>query len=344
MNAARKIVLAACSALALILPGPAAGQQQRVWADAPFKERAILDGDVDSSLLNPLLFDAGQGIAAVFDYGDYAVKAVSLEMGDVVWQQGQRGQGPWEFDNPMDLVVGKADSVWVLDPANRRISVFGPDGSQGRTIRADQESYHRFALSRDGFYAARSEVQLGLVAKLAPDLALVGDMAVPPWVPELTYFSSELRMGGAPNGSLVVVAFRYTGRILLNSGDEMSLREVVAVATADEPEEIVLTLPGGGVARRLAPDTRSLVREVAVDGNDVYVLSLDESDEDEWSSNVVDVYAADTGYRHSLRLNRPASGIAVRNGRVVLLETDLLPRITEIQIERNNLDRPESSR
>lgn len=342
MNGARKTGVAACSALVLILPASATGQQQRVWADAPVEERAILEGDVSSPLLNPQLFDAGQRIAAVFDYGDYAVKAVSLETGDVVWQKGQRGQGPGEFANPMDVVVGKADSVWVLDPANRRISVFGPDGSQGRTIRADQESYHRFALSRDGFYAARSDVQLGLVAKLAPDLALVGDMGVPTWVPELTYFSSELRMGADADGSLVVVAFRYTGRILLNDRDKKNLREVVAVATADEPEEIVLTPPGGGVARRLAPNTRSLVREVAVDGNDVYVLSFSESDEDDWISNAVDVYAADTGYRHSLRLNRPASGIAVRNGRIVLLETDLLPRITEIQVKRNNLDRSES--
>lgn len=324
--------LVLCSVFVLILPGSSAGQQQRVWTEAPIEERAILEGNVSSPLLNPLLFDAGHGIAVVFDYGDHAVKAVSLETGDVVWQSGQRGQGPWEFANPTDIAVGKADSVWVLDPANSRISVFGPDGSQGRTIRADQDSYHRFALSRDGFYAARGDVQQGLVAKLAPDLALVGDLTVPTWVPELTYFSSELRMTADANGSLVVVAFRYTGRILVNTPDPMNLREVVAAATADEPEEIVLRPPGGGVARRLAPDTRSLVREVAVDGNDIYVLSFGESGEGDWTSNVIDIYAADTGYQHSLRLNRPASGIAATNGRIVLLETDMLPRITEIQV------------
>ena len=317
--------------LAVATPVPATSQPQRTWTDAPLVERTVLDGSIDSPLLRPGPFDIGENLVVVIDYGDFAVKAFSLESGELAWQTGRRGQGPWELANPTDLVVGRADSVWVLDPPNQRMHVFGPDGSQGRTLRIDQVAFHRFALLNDGFFVAGAEVETGLVAKLSERLTLLGEVAAPGWVSELSYFSSELRMDADLEGRLAV-AFKYTGRVLVDAGDGAGLRELLAVATGEEPEEITLTPPGGGVARRLAPGTRSLVQEVAVEGDDIYVLSYAERrDDDEWDSDVVDIYDAETGYRHSLRLNRPASGIAVANGRIVVVETNMLPRITEVR-------------
>ena len=320
-------------ALAVAAPVPATSQPQRTWADGPLLERTVLDGSVDSPLLRPGPFDVGESLVAVIDYGDFAVKAFSLDTGELAWQAGRRGQGPWELANPTDLVVGRADSVWVVDPPNQRVHVFGPDGSQGRTLRIDQVAFHRFAPLNEGFFVARAEVESGLVAKLSERLTLLGEVAAPSWVSELSYFSSELRMDAARGGRLAV-AFKYTGRVLVDAGDGASLRELPAVATGEEPEEITLTPPGGGVARRLAPGTRSLVQEVAVEGDEIWVLSYAErGDGAEWDSDVVDIYNAETGYRHSLRLNRPASGIAVANGRIVVVETNMLPRITEIRVK-----------
>ena len=200
-------------ALAVAAPAQATSQPQRTWADGPLLERTVLDGSVDSPLLRPGPFDVGESLVVVIDYGDFAVKAFSLDTGELAWQAGRRGQGPWELANPTDLVVGRADSVWVVDPPNQRVHVFGPDGSQGRTLRIDQVAFHRFALLNDGFFVARAEVESGLVAKLSERLTLLGAVAVPSWVSELSYFSSELRMD-ADLGGRLAVAFKYTGRVL----------------------------------------------------------------------------------------------------------------------------------
>jgi hypothetical protein len=46
---------------------------------------------------------------------------------------GRSGQGPGEFANPAALGI-RGDSVWVGDPALRRITIFGVDGTVVRTI------------------------------------------------------------------------------------------------------------------------------------------------------------------------------------------------------------------
>ena len=47
--------------------------------------------------------------------------------GRAIGAWGREGGGPGELNSPSGLGVGPADSLWVVDPGNRRVTVFPPD-------------------------------------------------------------------------------------------------------------------------------------------------------------------------------------------------------------------------
>lgn len=50
---------------------------------------------------------------------------------------GQQGRGPGEFDNLTDMTLARGDSLYVLDRAQQRVSVFSPSGHFGYTASID---------------------------------------------------------------------------------------------------------------------------------------------------------------------------------------------------------------
>jgi hypothetical protein len=54
--------------------------------------------------------------------------------GRVLWRMGRAGDGPGEFRGIASVGRGPADSVWVFDFGNRRVTVVGPDGAPARSI------------------------------------------------------------------------------------------------------------------------------------------------------------------------------------------------------------------
>jgi sugar lactone lactonase YvrE len=75
-------------------------------------ENGGIDGDATGRLF--LLDGAGKRILA-FDPG-----------GRPLWSQGREGGGPGEFNTPAGLALGPADTIWVVDRGNRRITLFPP--------------------------------------------------------------------------------------------------------------------------------------------------------------------------------------------------------------------------
>jgi sugar lactone lactonase YvrE len=43
-----------------------------------------------------------------------------------LWSRGREGGGPGEFNTPAGLALGPADTIWVVDRGNRRITLFPP--------------------------------------------------------------------------------------------------------------------------------------------------------------------------------------------------------------------------
>ena len=312
-----------------------------MWVD-PIESRVLVAGQMDSFLLEPSSLDIGRDIVSVFDRGDESLKAVDRATGQLRWEVGRSGQGPWEFAGVTDVAMGAADSVWVLDSTNQRIYIVGPDGSRGRVINVADALFasgapyqldvpYRLAVVSDGFILGLSRTENGLAARFSAEGEWRGTIGGPAWVQALTYMAADYRMDGHSESASFAVVFQFTGRILaaVPETDFAHVQEIGAIATGDEPEIINFQLEGMP-ASRLAPGQVRLVRSIAVEGDRIAVLSARQAEED-WVADVVDVYE-DGQYRHSIRLPAAARRIAMYENTVVVLETEMLPTIRQLII------------
>ncbi|MXW11034.1 MAG: hypothetical protein F4X47_03045 [Gammaproteobacteria bacterium] len=300
----------------------------------------LVAGEMDSFLLQPSSVDMGRNIVVVFDRGDESLKAVDRATGQLRWELGRSGQGPWEFAGVTDIAMGPADSVWVLDADNRRVYVVGPDGSQGRVINvadalaASEAPYsfdvpYRMAVLPDGFVLGLSRTENGLAAVFSADGRHRATIGGPTWVGDLTYMAADYRVDGDAKSGNFAAVFQFTGRILAGSPESGSpdVQELEAVATADEPEIIHFEIDGMA-ASRLAPGQVRLARSIAVEGDRILILSARQTD-DEWVADVIDVYE-NGDYLYSIRLPAAARRIAASGNTIATLETEMLPTIREL--------------
>jgi DNA-binding beta-propeller fold protein YncE len=86
---------------------------------------------VDSERKRLYVVDAG-GV----DKQDHKVHVIDMESGKPLFQIGQRGDGPGEFNLPRDAVVGKDGLLYVVDGGNFRVQVFDKDGKYLKTFGA----------------------------------------------------------------------------------------------------------------------------------------------------------------------------------------------------------------
>ena len=87
------------------------------------------------------VLDAGNRRIQVFNKSGKYVKTI-----------GQRGQGPGEFENPVNLFIDKEDNLYVLD--NRTITVFDDRGTYINTIQTEIQ-ISEFSVASDGTIIAR---------------------------------------------------------------------------------------------------------------------------------------------------------------------------------------------
>ena len=81
----------------------------------------------DTTLLIPGLMAFQNGHLLVYDYGDARLKVFGPD-GTWLWSFGRFGDGPGEFRNPTDVMVGADGLVWVLDRGAGRITRISPSG------------------------------------------------------------------------------------------------------------------------------------------------------------------------------------------------------------------------
>jgi sugar lactone lactonase YvrE len=86
---------------------------------------------VDSERKRLYVVDAG-GV----DKQDHKVHVIDMESGKPLFEIGQRGDGPGEFNLPRDAVVGKDGLLYVVDGGNFRVQVFDKDGKYVKTFGA----------------------------------------------------------------------------------------------------------------------------------------------------------------------------------------------------------------
>ena len=117
---------------ASILAGEVEAQDRR-WL--PAVEVAAL-ADSDGTLFgNPTrILGSPRGGIILYDDGAASFREFSAAL-DLLWESGRRGAGPGEFQRPLDIEFDEDGNLLVLDEANLRLTVLGPDGKLADTHR-----------------------------------------------------------------------------------------------------------------------------------------------------------------------------------------------------------------
>ncbi len=84
------------------------------------------DDDVLFRYIQDVAVDSRNRVYAA-DYGHKALSVFS-DTGALLLEIGRAGQGPGEFESVNDVFVGAADTIFVWDFNQRRVSTFAPDG------------------------------------------------------------------------------------------------------------------------------------------------------------------------------------------------------------------------
>ena len=92
--------------------------------------------------------DAATGDVIVADTGNQRIVRLDSQ-GQVVSTWGEAGEGPSQFQEPVDLVVEPAGTILVLDAVNQRLLRFSPDGQFQTTFGAELTFYRPRGLGMD---------------------------------------------------------------------------------------------------------------------------------------------------------------------------------------------------
>ncbi len=91
--------------------------------------------------------DSERGRVYVVDTGAHSVVAFDFA-GNYLWTLGQRGEGPGEFNFPLDADVGPDGNLYVLDAMNARVQVFDADGGYLRSFGSRGAAEGRFQMAK----------------------------------------------------------------------------------------------------------------------------------------------------------------------------------------------------
>lgn len=305
--------------------GAKAQEQPREIRELAWHIATAIPGHMDSPLLRPGLMVASVDTAYLFDYGDGALKAFDLETGALLWRFGRHGGGPGEFNNPTDLRMADDGTLWLLDPANLRISFVAPSGESLGSVRVQERLFRLGPITDGRALAIRSEPSEGLVVVLDTAGGRVSEIRSPEWTSDVPSMAAGVWVADDPKDGNVAVVFPYSGRALYGSAQAGRLREVEVIQTQPEPEHLIYSPREGMIVRRLPPSARMLALSIALIDSEIWILV---NGGGEQGNRIVDRYDERTGeYLGSWLLPIPLKQITGAGRRMVGLQTDMFPTV-----------------
>jgi len=272
----------------------------RTWTGPPSERlwTAGTDETKPSFLLNASLVRSGHdGTVYVLDRGDLSVKIFDAEGEFLRSVAGTQGRGPGEFMNPTDFDVDDKGRVWIADPPNGRVSVYGTKGDFYRDISLKRRPF-RIAVSDNGsaFYLMwLAPTEEALFARYDEDGTRLQEMD--------PVIENQVKRGMALDGWIALVpdwSLYYTttraGRLMRFDAGGTKTLDVETSDPAPIPEVIVDDRGG----RRVDPSASIQSLGLQVVGPSVYIFSI--VPDDEKADRAFDAYDRAGQYKHSIPL------------------------------------------
>jgi hypothetical protein len=268
-------------------PAPVAQERgKRVWRTEPFAPvAAVPAGEGQPLQLPTLLRTDGRGDVYVLDSGDLRVKKLAADGRIVV------AYGAADLGNPTDFAVASDGEVWVVEPDQKRITVFAPAGAVARRIGLEESPMRLGLNGTGGFVATHMTGSEGFFHRYSRTGEPAGSFAA--LFPER--FQNALALDGwlVPTGAQsFVYLFRNAGLLAAFTTDGQPLFFRRTIEPVPLPE-VRIDVAGVQSVSRDAP-LASISGSTA--GGELWVLSAQGRGE-----RVLDVYDAGTGtYRYSV--------------------------------------------
>jgi hypothetical protein len=268
-------------------PAPVAQESgKRVWRTEPFARiAAVAAGEGQPLQLPTLLRTDERGDVYVLDSGDLHVKKLAAD-GRVA-----AAYGAADLGNPTDFAVASDGEVWVVEPDQKRITVFSPVGAVARRIDLDERPMRLGLDGPGGFVSTWMAGSEGLFHHYSRTGERAGSFAA--------LFPERLQNALALDGWLVptgadsfVYLFRNAGLLAAFTTDGRPLFFRRTIEPVPLPE-VRIDVAGVQSVPREAP-LASISGSTVV--GELWVLSAEGRGE-----RVLDVYDAGTGtYRYSV--------------------------------------------
>jgi hypothetical protein len=235
---------------------------------------------------------------------------------------GTRGQGPGELMNPTEFDIDEKGRIWIADPPNGRVHIYGPDGSFSHDIQLDHRP-HRVSVFDDGsgFYTVwLSPTNSALFARYDGDGNLqkkVGQIV-----------ENQAKRGMALGGNIAVTSdrsFYFTmtraGRLMRYNAQGETVFDVETIDSAPIPE-VVVDDRGG---RRVDPSASILSLDLQITKEKIAILAIVENSSAEDVQRAFDIYNTEGQYEHSVPLPKGTSRACLTSNRIyTLTDTSLV--------------------
>ena len=322
---------AVAAAWALMGAFSAAVAQERVWLAEPRQLTLIRDTSGDLFGNPHRIFPSPDGGFVLDDWLDMSVRRFSSS-GDMIWRFGRRGSGPGEFARLMDVEFDAAGNLMVLDVDLGRVTVVNPDGDLLQTAQMrDGEQLLPRAFAVDGGWAVMPRLQSRADTLWVSRADGASRFVRRP--PQLVYTSPVASEGWATNvDGRAIIWFRWSSQVaVLNESGQVDqvFEGIEPISFPGVVTQDVQVPDGSGwtPARvtRINPTAVQAAVTASVANSRIYVHFAGATDD---AQRIVDTYAMDGEYLGSRLLPHPVrSAVALSDGRLATLETDLIPTV-----------------
>ena len=270
---------------------------------------------------------AGDRVVALDAMLEPSVHVVDLETPGRLGSYGRQGDGPGEFKDPEQVVIGAAESpdeVWILDGIHQRLTRLSlPEIEAGAEVNPETVPLNgpiagALVRASDGMWFAGGWITEGRIGRYHADrsydrtiLGFPPDVAEAPGTTLPQAYESWVVAD--PEGGRLAAATLLGGLLEIFDRDGVPIARA-AVPDPFEPAWAQGQSSSGRGVMAVSPETRYGFTDLAATRRYLYgVFSGRRVDEDGpvWASREVQVYTWDGAFVRTLRLDRAAEAIAI---------------------------------